>query len=243
MATETFPMRLIAIRDLTSKVKHLVFQREGEGVFTYIPGQFISIHFEQDGKLLRRSYSLAMLNPPANQIEFAFSYVQGGPASELLWHLKVGDVLQASGPYGRLILREEPVKRCYLMATGTGVTPYRAMLPQLLTALSADPNRHYHIALGVQHRADQLYTEDFCHYANQHPHLDFRLYYSREPKDGLASYERSGYVQTIFDEVIPCPDHDIIYLCGNPNMIDQSYEMLKTLGFPAQQVRREKYVS
>lgn len=243
MATETFPIRLIAIHALTPKVKHLVFQREGDGVFHYIPGQFISIHFEHEAKLLRRSYSLATLNSPANQIEFAFSYVQGGPASERLWHLNVGDVLQASGPYGRLILREEPVKRCFLMATGTGVTPYRAMLPELISALNADSDRHYHIALGVQHRVDQLYTEDFCHYANQHPRLDFRLYYSREPQEGLASYERSGYVQTIFDEIRPCPDTDIIYLCGNPNMIDQSYDILKTLGFPAQQVRREKYVS
>ncbi|MDE5014699.1 ferredoxin--NADP reductase, partial [Francisella tularensis subsp. holarctica] len=31
--------------------------------------------------------------------------------------------------------------------------------------------------------------------------------------------------------------------CGNPNMIDESYEMLTQSGFNAKNVSREKYIS
>ncbi|MFN7096231.1 MAG: ferredoxin--NADP reductase, partial [Gammaproteobacteria bacterium] len=67
--------------------------------------------------------------------------------------------------------------------------------------------------------------------------------HSRDELQDAKAYECKGYVQTAFDELRPNPTSDVVYLCGNPNMIDDSYELLKELGFSAQQVRREKYVS
>jgi NAD(P)H-flavin reductase len=39
------------------------------------------------------------------------------------------------------------------------------------------------------------------------------------------------------------PARDIAYLCGNPNMVDASFEALKGFGLPVPAIRREKYVS
>jgi NAD(P)H-flavin reductase len=39
------------------------------------------------------------------------------------------------------------------------------------------------------------------------------------------------------------PATDIAYLCGNPDMVDATFEALKEAGLPVPQVRREKYVS
>ena len=36
---------------------------------------------------------------------------------------------------------------------------------------------------------------------------------------------------------------DIVYLCGNPDMVDQSFSLLKEIGLPVPHVRREKYIS
>ena len=38
------------------------------------------------------------------------------------------------------------------------------------------------------------------------------------------------------------PERDIVYLCGNPDMVDQAMAWLKELGFPVARVRREKYL-
>lgn len=33
------------------------------------------------------------------------------------------------------------------------------------------------------------------------------------------------------------------YLCGNPDMVDATFEALKDIGLPIPMIRREKYVS
>ncbi len=243
MAIETFPVVLEHIELITPKIRHLTFRRLDGNRFQYIPGQFISVHFELDGKPIRRSYSIATLTEGSDLIEFAISYVKGGPASELLFNIETKHELNFSGPYGRLILRDEPLKRCFLIGTGTGITPYRAMLPQIMQKLAENPDHEYFILLGVQHREDQLYPNDFLEFAAKNPRLHFRIYHSRDALADPKPHEHKGYVQTIFDELPPHPTDDVVYLCGNPNMIDDTYDLLKTLGFSAQQVRREKYVS
>jgi NAD(P)H-flavin reductase len=54
---------------------------------------------------------------------------------------------------------------------------------------------------------------------------------------------RHGYVQNVLPELAPDPASDIAYLCGNPDMVDASFEALKGNGLPVPMIRREKYVS
>jgi NAD(P)H-flavin reductase len=56
-------------------------------------------------------------------------------------------------------------------------------------------------------------------------------------------WERPGYVQAFFSQLRLDPDADVVYLCGNPGMIDESVEVLKAMGFTLKQLRREKYLS
>jgi len=243
MAIKTFPITLEESFMLSPKVKHFIFRATIEPAFSYKPGQFITIYFEKDGKMLRRSYSVA--NPPAkdNRIEFAAGYVEGGPATELLFNLKPGDVLNVNGPFGRLILKEEMPKRCVLIATSTGVTPYRAMIPALSTLLQRDPAFEVEILQGVAYANEVLYSEEFLDFARQFPGVRFKACLSREKTDTLKEHETTGYVQHHLDELQLNPDTDIVYLCGNPAMIDESFALLKDKDFAMQQIIREKYIS
>lgn len=240
----TFSVELTEIRDLTANVKHFCCKRVDNEVLAFIPGQFISIHFPSDAKDIRRSYSIATIPNQENDIEFAASYVKGGFASERLFALKPGDTLTMSGPYGRLILRdEETPKRIWLVATGTGVTPYRAMLPQLAAKL-AQTDLEVILLIGVQYREDSLYLQEFLDFSASHANFTLRAYYSRDALLDQKPYEYKGYVQSAFENLNPVKGEDIIYLCGNPHMIDDAYAWLKEhRQFEAQEVRREKYVS
>jgi ferredoxin-NADP reductase len=40
-----------------------------------------------------------------------------------------------------------------------------------------------------------------------------------------------------------CACGDIAYLCGNPDMVDATFEALKDIGLPIPMIRREKYAS
>ena len=50
-------------------------------------------------------------------------------------------------------------------------------------------------------------------------------------------------MQFIYPELHLNPEQDLVYLCGNPGMIDDSFSYLKEQGFAMQQIIREKYIS
>jgi NAD(P)H-flavin reductase len=50
-------------------------------------------------------------------------------------------------------------------------------------------------------------------------------------------------VTTLLPELLPDPARDIAYLCGNPNMVDACFTLLKDAGLPIPNIRREKYIS
>ncbi len=226
---------------LTPSVKHFIFKPENP--VHYLPGQFITIHIEHDGKTLRRSYSIANAPRKDQKIEFAAGFVEGGVASELLFQLKPGDTLNTTGPFGRLTLKEADPARYIFMATSTGVTPYHAMLTELKKRLDANPNLHVVILQGVQTHDDLLYHDTFSALANQSPQVTYRAQLSRAKKEALQPHEYTGYVQTALPELNLNPESDIVYLCGNPGMVDESFSQLKDRGFAIQRIVREKYIS
>lgn len=241
MSKEKFTLIFKSQTLIAPDVRHLTFEREDGQPFHFIPGQFIHLHFEYQGEVLQRSYSLANV-PGSPQVELAISYVTDGRASDFLFGLQPGDRLEASGPYGRLILRDEAPKRYIFVATGTGVTPYRAMLQQLSQRMADNPSLEVVILLGGRTQDLLLYAPEFLAFASAHPRAQFIGCCSRENPSSNDTYLRKGYVQDQFEALALNPENDIIFLCGNPDMIDAAYAKLTEKGFGAAHVRREKYV-
>jgi ferredoxin-NADP reductase len=239
---ETFTLVLKKAELIAPQVRHLVFQRQDGELFEFVPGQFITLLIEGGEKLMRRSYSIANAHVTGGTtVEFAASYVAGGRASDLLFNLQPGETVTASGPFGRLILRDEQPGRYILIGTGTGITPYRSMLDEIAQRLQSQPALQVVLLFGVRQPEELLYRNEFVAFAEQHPRFEFRAYYSRAPRH--EHYEYEGHVQAAFAEIKPNPEQDVIYLCGNPNMIDEAFAQLAALSFASQNVRREKYIS
>ncbi|MBB71797.1 MAG: ferredoxin--NADP(+) reductase [Legionellales bacterium] len=243
MAIQTFPMTIAWQKTIAPGVKQIALTKTDGSPLDFIPGQFITLHFPSDDKPIRRSYSIATIPGTSDTIEFAISYLKGGVASEILFNIDDGAELEVSGPYGRLVLRDDDPKRYILVSTGTGVTPYRAMLPQIKHRLEQDENLQVVVLQGVRSREDAFFVEDFLALAETQPRFQFKLFYSRETLTDAAPHEYEGYVQNGFDRLNFTIDDDLVYLCGNPGMIDDAFAICLEFGFSSQQVRREKYIS
>ena len=242
-----FQLRLVDSSMLAPVVRHMVFERVDGLPLAFVPGQFMQVHFHyEDGTATKRSYSVATVgdgSTPVSHIEIAVSYVDGGAATRLLGELPIGGVVDASGPYGRFCLQDTDVNQRYLLlATGTGITPYRAMLPRL-EKLLASGDREVVLLYGARTESELLYGEQFEAFAQAHPRFTFHGCLSRQPRAVARATDRSGHVQHVLAELAPNAERDIAYLCGNPNMVDAAYAALQEFGLPIRQIRREKYVS
>ena len=243
MAIGRFEIEYVSSRVIAPGIKHLIFKKTDNTIFQFIPGQFITFLLDSDaGKVKRRSYSIATIRAASEIIELAISYIKGGIASEQLFNIAPGTRFNVLGPAGRLTLRtDEKIRKLILVGTGTGITPYRTMLPQL-KALLGNAIEEIYILLGVQSQQNEIYAQDFREYAKNHPHFYFQACLSRQ-QDNLQSDEVTGYVQDQFNTLNLDPARDVVYLCGNPNMIDNAFVQLTGIGFDTKSVRREKYIS
>src|SRR3546814_2452178 len=173
-AIKRFPLKLTGRRMLAPTVAHLSFVRDDGQPLDFIPGQFVQVHFEYaDGTATKRSYSLATIHDHAlgsgDAVEIAVSYVAGGAATALFEGLDEGDHVEASGPFGRFCLMPADDNRRYLLiGTGTGITPYRAILP-LLEKQMAQRGVEVVLLQGARSPGELLYGDEFRAFANAHP--------------------------------------------------------------------------
>ena len=242
----TFELNLVNTYLLNTRTRHLEFKITNNIPLKFKPGQFISLHIKKNLEIIRRNYSIANIPDNSAKIEIALTFIPNGIASTILWDMPIGTKIKASGPFGIFVLKPEDLittKRYILVATGTGVTPYRAMLNNLQRLLIEHLDLTITLLLGVRDHSELLYGNEFIDFANKQPKFKFIACYSR-PKESLnSSYEFQGYVQNQLNQLNIDPKTDLIYLCGNPNMVDESLIILEKLGLSKNKIRREKYIS
>jgi len=237
-------LKLIETKDINAHTVHFNFEILNQQKLPLIAGQFIRLLFQQDGQEVFRSYSVAsILNSNEDEIqtiELAVSWVKGGLATVGLSNMKIGDVISASAPYGRFCLTDKMWKRYFLVATGTGVTPYRAMQNELFNRI--EQGAEVYIVMGARDQSGLLYEDEFRKNANKDGY-HYVSCLSREQHQNPNNLDFNGHVQTYLETVDFDLDNDVVYLCGNPAMVDDAFNLLKEKGLPVQQIRREKYVS
>ena len=242
------PLKLTmqGVESLNDSTVNITFNIESEQPFVVIAGQFLRPHFTQnDGIETFRSYSIANIFPEEksvlSQVEIAVSWVPGGLATEKLSNMAVGEQMEATGPYGRFCLLPDRHERYFLIATGTGVTPYRAMLKEIELRLQA--GSEFYVVMGAQKESGLLYESDFVNLDKQYENFHYVPCLSRESRPNPGPNDQSGYVQNYLAGHQFDAENDIAYLCGNPNMVDDAFALLKEKGLPVPLIKREKYIS
>lgn len=242
--SERFLLKLISTKTLNDNTVHFNFKILNSGKLTLIAGQFLRLLFQQDGEEVFRSYSIANIltsnSDTIDNIELAVSWVDGGLATVGLQNLKIGDEIDAMAPYGRFCLTDKMWDRYFLVATGTGVTPYRAMTNELIARI--DAGAQVYIVMGARDETGLLYADEFRKNANN-KNYHYVSCLSRENLKNPTDLDFEGHVQTYLTQVEFDTDNDVVYLCGNPEMVDEAFTLMKEKGMPVPQIRREKYVS
>ena len=241
---KSFKAILTRVRTLSQSTRDFRFIREDGGALEFAPGQFYRFVFSDEQGEFERSYSLCNFADDADgkTMDLVISTVDGGRASRLLFAASPGLETTVTGPYGRLVLPDTLPQRLFLVATSVGIAPYLPMLNQLRPALNED-QCEVHLLYGVRDYSEFIYGDFLNDFSSQYAAFNLHLCLSRcDLEAGQTESQFKGYVQDKLQALLPNPDTDLVMLCGNPHMIDQTYPSLKELGFKVKQVVREKYV-
>lgn len=229
---------LARARMLTSNVRELTFATSCD--FLFEPGQWVNLFFPKlrnaRGAPLKRAYSIASGPRLDGTFDLAITRVTDGPASTGLHATELGESFDMSGPHGVFVL-SPLVRPVLLIATGTGVAPFRSML-QAVAKCSPQPIT---LLLGSRDEPDILYRGEFELLAQSTPRFIFHPTLSRaNPTWG----GKRGYVQTQLPEVMLDLDSTNcdVYICGLAKMVHDARRILREeLGVDRKVIHIERY--
>ncbi|HET7729687.1 MAG TPA: ferredoxin--NADP reductase [Usitatibacter sp.] len=209
--------------------------------YRFVPGQFarLGVRDPGDGQVVWRAYSIASASYDEH-LEFFSVVVPGGAFTSRLSRLREGDeILVEKKSYGFLTTdRFESGRDLWMLATGTGLAPFLSILHDFATWEAYD-----NLVLVQSVRTQQeLAYEDLIrgferseYYAEFAQKLRYVRIVTREPVDGALRDRVTALLKSgVLEENVGLKlDHDRsrIMLCGNPEMVEDSRDILTARGF------------
>lgn len=223
-----------SVRRLSDTTFALELQGSGLKELGFLPGQYANLKVPgQEDQ--HRSYSFSTLQAGADTATFLIRNVPGGLMSGFLKErAQPGTKLRLTGPYGSFYLRaiERPV---LMLAGGTGLAPFLAMLDKLVAA-GGSPHP-IHLIYGVNTDGDIVETERLEAFAVKLPNFSYAVCVV----DANSALPRKGYV---IHHIEPAHLNDgevDIYLCGPPPMVDAVQQYLKDVNVQSKSFLFEKF--
>jgi ferredoxin--NADP+ reductase len=208
------------------------------------PGQFIDVAVEAanaEGGRPGRSYSIA--SAPGQPAELFVSLVVGGEITPRLCAAQPGDRIRLRWPpAGVFTLDRLPdARHLWLIATGTGLSPYISMLRD-----TPGWQRFERVIVvhGVRTAADLAYRAELAALAAEHPgRITVIPVVSREPDAPDALHGRittlhaSGELESRAGVGLSAEDSQVM-LCGNPAMVEEMRARFEAMGWTRNSPKR-----
>jgi len=207
----------------------------------FTAGQFMSLALVINNKIVARPYS-CLSSPGQNLLEFFFYVASEGVLSNALVKLESGDkVLLKDKAQGFFILDEIPATRdLWMIGTGTGIAPYFSILGAEEVWQKYD---NVVLVEGVRTSKDLPYQDLIEKISQAHSdNFTFQAFVSREDFPNSikgripASLDDGSLEQKV--GLTLSPSDSQVMLCGNPDMVKDCVDILKTRGFEKHRRRK-----
>jgi len=211
-------------------------------VFSFRPGQYLTLAAEIDGEEARRSYSICSA-PGDPHLRVGVKQIADGRFSSFVnERLNVGDTIRVMPPEGRFTSLAGERHDYILIAAGSGITP---MLSIARTVLTREPTSTITLVYGNRTSGSIMFLEDLEDLKDRYLQRFSMLHMlSRETQDvDILNGRIDGgrIVQLAERQLIEPLGSDGIFICGPGEMIDSVSEALHAYGVDADRIRFERF--
>lgn len=231
-----YKFKVDRIIDHTKIVRELILSLVEPAEFSFKAGQFVTLHVPQEGlKPALRAYSIASAESQKNGFTLLFKFVEGGVASNFVWSLKGHEILNFTGPFGRVFFKEPPTEQIIFLNTGTGLSQHYSYL---LSKKDQFPHLKYRMLFGIRSEQDIYYKRELDRLVDTLPDFKYDYVLSRS-SDGWKG--KKGYIQNFISEFDYLKIPSTFYLCGNGAMIKDVKTILEQEGFDKTRIFSEAF--
>jgi ferredoxin-NADP reductase len=244
MARAAIPGRLtwqlghvVEIVDETPRCKSLVLElADWRG---HRAGQHVDVRLTaEDGYQAQRSYSIASA-PEDSQLVLTVERLEDGEVSPYLTdELRPGDELELRGPIGGYFAWDSSQGGpLLLVAGGSGVVPFRAMLRHWAAGEREVPARLLYSSRSLE---DVIYHDELRRLGTEDS-ADVQLTLTREWPEGWEGH-RGRVDKELLDEIAWPPDgRPLNYVCGPTGFVEVIAEVLVQSGHEPSRIRTERF--
>ena len=229
--------RVVEVVDETAQVRSLVLDVPAWA--GHRPGQHVDVRLTaEDGYEAQRSYSIASA-PEDGYLVLTVQRLPDGEVSTYLHdELRVDDRLELRGPIGGYFVwdaaGETPTQ---LIAGGSGVVPFRAMLRHRSATGSATPVRLLYSARSFE---DLIYRDELMRLA-AYEEIDIKLALTRAWPERWHGH-RGRIDRPLLQTAGWSPERSpASFVCGPSGFVEAVADHLVALGHPAPLIRTERF--
>lgn len=211
-------------------------------VFSFRPGQYLTLAADIDGEEARRSYSICSA-PGEPHLKVGVKQIADGRFSGFVnERLNVGDTIRVMPPEGRFTSLAGERHDYILIAAGSGITP---MLSIAKTVLAHEPMSTITLVYGNRTSGSIMFLEELEDLKDRYLQRFSMLHMlSRETQDvDILNGRIDGgrIVQLAERQLIEPLAADGIFICGPGEMIDSVTQSLRDYGVDPDRIRFERF--
>ncbi len=198
-----------------------------ESSITFEPGQFITIIYNLEGKLVRRAYSIShWTEQPTDTITITLNQAPNGTISPRLFNAKQNEVLELEGPFGNFKL-DKKTNAVLFLAAGTGVAP-------LNTMIESENNRPLTLIYSAKEENLILFKNKLDNKAN----LTFVPTLTDKVPDNWPG--KTGRISKDLIQEYLKPNSEV-YICGMQEFVKTMITHLQALNVQKDQIHTERW--
>ncbi|MCI0652536.1 MAG: FAD-binding oxidoreductase [Planctomycetes bacterium] len=227
--------------DETHDVKTYRFVGQTPLMFSYKPGQFVTLNLNINGKDVKRSYSISSSPSRPHTLEVTIKRVPGGLVSNWMAdNIKLGDLVKLKGPAGKFTCFEYPCQKMLFFGGGSGITPVMSMTRWIVDT-TADIDVKFLACCRTP--VDNIFGRELEYLSARHSGFQCAVTVSSGWGKGIQPWV--GFTGRVTRQMIEMLAPDVherhVFMCGPEPFMDSVKTILKDMGFPLANLHSESF--